>query len=167
MLPLLLGAILVAGADPDPPAGPAPSLVVGQVDAKGNLVVHVTYEVIVPVLTKVEVIVDGKKEIRDVPVARKEVRQTTQTHDLSRAIVTNARGKKIAADELAKLLSRPRPVVLATTGRAVDPGYLGLLKDDTIVIVVPAPAGIPVPKERPAATGETRRGGPEARLRRL
>jgi hypothetical protein len=50
--------------------------------------------------------------------------------------ITDAAGKAIAPDELAKLLGKDTPVLVSANG-PVDPFYLLTVKENTLVIVVP------------------------------
>jgi len=46
-------------------------------------------------------------------------------------------GRPVAADKLADLLAKERPVLVARDGKKVDPFLLQLYKDDTLVLVLP------------------------------
>lgn len=50
----------------------------------------------------------------------------------------NVRGNEIPSKDLASLLSAARPVLVSGDGRPVDPWYLKLVKDDTLIFASPA-----------------------------
>jgi hypothetical protein len=47
-------------------------------------------------------------------------------------------GREISTENLSTMLARERPVLVALDGKKVDPFYLRLYKEDTIVLVPPA-----------------------------
>jgi hypothetical protein len=55
-------------------------------------------------------------------------------------------GKAIAAEKLAKLLKKEVPVLVSADREKVDPLHLRLVKEGTVILVLPKPlAGPPVP----------------------
>jgi hypothetical protein len=155
MLPLLLSAALLApAADTDPvipPKGTPPTILVGQLDKKGHFASEVTVQQAVPETRTEKVNVNGKEEERTVTVYVMVQKKVTVTRDLTKATITDASGKKIDKKALAKRLAKPAAVVFSADGKAVDKGFLAVLKADTIVIVTPlASTGVmpPFPPEK-------------------
>lgn len=59
--------------------------------------------------------------------------------------VYRADGKPVTAEEIAKLLSSERGVLLSTDGENIDPTYLKIVQPQALIIVVPIPEP-PVPR---------------------
>ena len=57
-------------------------------------------------------------------------------------------GRRIPLKALAQLLRDERPVLLSANGRKVDPFYLQLIKEGTVILVLPMPVP-PPPRQGP------------------
>src|SRR5262245_57010409 len=147
---LLTTALLVPAADTDPvpsPKGTPPAIVIGHIDKDGKFSYEFPQQVFVTVAKEVKVNVNGKEEVRMVTVTEPQTRMVKVALDLSKATITDASGKKIDKKALARRLAKPSAVVFSTTGKAVDKGFLAVLKADTPVIIPPV--------EKVAAPGTT------------
>jgi RNA polymerase sigma factor (sigma-70 family) len=63
------------------------------------------------------------------------VKEHVQRFDLKDVEATDADGKKIEKQALAKTLQQETPVLIALDGRKVDPYYLAVVKEGTIVLM--------------------------------
>jgi hypothetical protein len=149
MLSLVLStALLAPAADTDPPVPPKgtpPTILVGQLDKKGNFAYETVVEQAVPEAREEKVNVNGKEEVRKITVYVIVQKKATVTRDLSKATITNAAGKKIDKKALAERLAKPAAVVFSADGKPVDKGFLAVFKADTIVIVMPVATTAPPP----------------------
>jgi hypothetical protein len=154
MFAVILAAFVLADPSPEPvpaaPTGPGPMLLNVQI-LDGKLVSKQEATVLVPVTTTEKVNVNGRIQVRTVTAYRTEKRVSTREWDLKKATFRDAGGKKIDLDTATRLLARPRPVAMSADGKAIDPGWLKVLKKDTLVIVAPqaAPANPPPPLPPP------------------
>jgi hypothetical protein len=64
--------------------------------------------------------------------------------------VYGADGKKIDPKDVGKRIAKPVPALLSADGKPVDPFYLRLAREETLVLVIPTPEAAPAPKP-PAA----------------
>ena len=67
-------------------------------------------------------------------------------------------GKEVAADRLAGLLKHETPILVTKDDRPLDPFYLRTVKEGTLILVQPAPAGpgvAPVPEPIPGPRPDT------------
>jgi hypothetical protein len=153
---LLLSAALQLPAAPPPakaeskPLGPAPRLVLLNLDADGKVRIQAltteTHKVNVSRVNK-----DGKRETvqedrvsrlyKDVPLA-----------ELDKLAVYTADGKEVNRATALEKLASGGVVVVTTDGEKVDPTYLKAFKDDMLVLVSPQLAGTPL---RPTSTSTT------------
>jgi RNA polymerase sigma factor (sigma-70 family) len=69
----------------------------------------------------------------------------TTLHDLDKVKASDVQGRPIEAKQLRKLLAQEKAVVLSADGKKVDPFYLQVLKEDTVILVVPEPSAVPAP----------------------
>jgi hypothetical protein len=82
----------------------------------------------------------------------------------------DTKGKKIDLKELVKRLEKEAPVLASNDGKPVDPLHLRLIKDDTVILVLPIPARVAPPLPRvapgfppvPAVPAVPGAGGPAA-----
>jgi hypothetical protein len=149
---LLLSAALQLPAAPPPakveskPLGPAPRLVLLNLDGDGKVRIQATVtETRKTTMTRV---VNGKQEtttvdrdvqrIVDVPVS-----------ELEKLTVYTADGKEVNRATALEKLASGGLVVVTSNGEKVDPTYLNAFKDDTLVLVSPQLHGTAV---RPVAT---------------
>ena len=147
MISLVLLALLappdVPPAAPQPPAGPglAPEQAVAGIDDKGNLTLT-RVEQSFPFMTAREVWLKApaKKDTERVRVkAKVTALQLTVVELPARTVEAfTADGKAIPAAKLAEMLAKERTVLVARDGKKVDPFYLQLYKEGTIVLVPPA-----------------------------
>jgi hypothetical protein len=154
MSPTLLAAVLasaVAAPAPaeeiKPPAGPPPAQVVASMDKDGNIEVVQTvveYRTEVRTVTKV---VMGRKLAENYTVTVPVTRQTRQQFVAKDAKVYTAGGKEVDAKDVPEKLKKPTIVLLSANGQKVDPFYLKIIKEDTLVIVASPP-------QPPATTGD-------------
>jgi hypothetical protein len=130
---LLMAAALVQPADA--PGGMPPEQVLASIDGKGKMTI-----------TYVACTCNGQATREHDVTARGEkgkVKVTSvvvTTAELSAKLVEayTVDGKRIAAEKLAEMLAKDRPVLASMDGKKIDPFLLTLYKDDTIVIVPPA-----------------------------
>jgi hypothetical protein len=67
----------------------------------------------------------------------------TQTYDLDDVQVIDTKGKKVDPKELTKLLKEETVALASLHGRPVDPLHLRVIKDGTLIFVLPAPKATP------------------------
>ncbi len=168
MYALLVLTALAQAPDPAPmTAGTMPpEQVLATIDGKGKLtIVHVTGACYGP--GQMEHNVTVPKEKVPVKVKTTSVMMTTVELPAKHVEAFTVDGKAITAETLATLLGKERTVLLAMDGKKVDPFFLSLYKDGTIVLVPPAntlgmgfggfvggygggPSVVPVPVPAPA-----------------
>jgi hypothetical protein len=162
MLRALLGAVLLAAsaipltaAPPPPrPKGPPPVVMVADPDPASGPFIQ-------------RLVTEFRTEVREIEVKvgeRTERRQQNVVVPVTRAIrvgltdkgvkVFDAAGKRIAPKDVAKLLKQSAPVLVSADGKEVDPFYLRLAREGTLVVVAQALVlpGVAVPwapKEMP------------------
>jgi hypothetical protein len=147
MFVILLGAIAL-GADADEAPKAPPRILTASVK-DDQLVSKVVIPVVVPVTIRQKVNNNGKEEEVTVTTYRTETRTIEQKWELKKSTFSTAGGKKLDLDAVKKRLAKPQPVVLSTTGKAVDESYLKLFDKDALVIVVPMPEPLKVPAPAP------------------
>lgn len=146
---LVLSAMLPGSPVPKDarPAGPAPRVVEFVPDSDGKVRVpgvrQEARKITVNVPVEKEVVVDGKT-VKQVAIERREqeVKVHTQARlelsELENLTVYTADGKEADRALALKKLADGGVVVLSTDGKKVDPKYLKLFRDDTLVLVSPA-----------------------------
>jgi RNA polymerase sigma factor (sigma-70 family) len=124
------------------PAGPAPVQVLAVVMPDGRLIIRreqPTYYVPQTVRTE-----SGQRVTSYTAITT----TVEQRYDLQWVRVFDTRGKEVARDRLPQMLRTETLVLASANGRPVDPLHLRLLKEDTLIVVLPAPqasaAGVPV-----------------------
>ena len=152
----LTAAIFAAPApqiEPRPaPGAPAPILTVVRMSKDGNLVQRVDVQVQVPREEEREINVQGRvvKENRIVLVT--ETRQEERTLAIKGVQVLAVAGKRVDPVKLQEVLKNDTLVLFSADGKPVDPYYLALFKEGTLVLVLPPQplrSGLPdVPPER-------------------
>jgi hypothetical protein len=147
MSPSLLALVLASAvAAPAPaeepikaPQGPPPAQVLASVTKDGDIEVMQT--VLVP---------EARTEIRTVTVNGRPVNQTVQVTVFKPVQTTQrikgdavkaytAAGKEVDARDLPEKLKKPTIVLLSADGQKVDPFYLKIIKESTLVLVGTAP----------------------------
>ncbi|HVS38211.1 MAG TPA: hypothetical protein VMS17_21810 [Gemmataceae bacterium] len=143
MLVSILTLALAAPAPepPDAPKGPAPKVMVLNVDKDGRPYldgVVTMYKMVTETYTVL--LATGKAEARTRQVNVPVTEQRRITLDADGVTVYGADGKKIDAKNLPKIAG-PVPILVSTDGKEVDPFYLGLAKQGTLIVVSQALAG--------------------------
>ncbi len=119
------------------PQGPQPQQVLVRLDKEGNLEVMTSRQVPEERNVTKTVVVDGvaraviEKVTVMVPV---QVSYRILTEGMK---VATAGGKAVDAKDLPERLKNWTPVMLSADGNKIDPFYLGVLKENTLTIVVP------------------------------
>ena len=138
--PIVLGFALLAPSAPVPkdvsPVGPAPIVVELKPNSEGKVLVTVRREE----KRKVPVAQGGAVNPNN-PVLEREITsiRTMQIElgDVKDLQVTTAAGKAFDAKDAIAKIKDGAIVVLTTDGKKVDPNYLRVFKDDTLVLVSP------------------------------
>jgi hypothetical protein len=145
-LALLLPAAPVPAAKDAPPKGPAPRVVAIAVQTDGT-----------PTIQHTRTRMVAQQRTRSVRVGQ-EVRTVTETVmvpvmetvnltlDGEGVEVYGIDGKKIDPKDVRKRVTKPVAVLVSADGKPVDPFYLRLAREGTLVIVVPTPASGATPK---------------------
>jgi hypothetical protein len=144
--------LLAVFAQPAPetaaPSGVPPTQVVASIDAKGKLTI--TYAtVLAPASSEHTITIPQTKGTDKAPVKAKvkitQLQVTMAEIAAEHVEAFTVGGRPITREQLTTLLAKERPVLVAVDGKKVDPFFLRLYKDDTIVLVPPtnalAPAG--------------------------
>ena len=148
MYTLLVLTVLAQPEKPDAPTGQAPTQMVAGIDSRGTL--RLTFATpsyggcyggwgsgpsmpppSPPGVTPAKAPAPPKVKVTTVTV-------TTAELAAKHAQAYTADGRTIPAERLAALLAKERPVLVALDGKKVDPFYLQLYKDDTLILVLPA-----------------------------
>jgi hypothetical protein len=134
-------------ADGQLPTGPAPSQALVSLGKDGRfLFIRTAYITFQPVeaITR-----DGTR----VATYRTMKLMRTQPFHISDIRVLDARGKKIAKGQLPELLKEETPAFIYSGPQEMDPLHLRLIKEDTLVFVLPysAPVTPPAPVYYPVA----------------
>ena len=143
MLSLVLLTALVLGANDAAPGGQPPEQMLASIDSKGKLTL--THAVCVcygpsaheNTVTAYET-KDKDKVAVKVKVKTASVMVTTAELPAKYVEAYTLDGKAIAPEKLATLLSKEKTVLVAMDGKKVDPFFLELYKEGTIVLVPPA-----------------------------
>jgi hypothetical protein len=146
MMRALLGAFMLmmfagsVGAQDSPsrPKGPPPAQVPVRID-KGQLVVpHVVQDARQETRTRT-VNKDGQDRQEQYTATVPVLREELQRLNLSDVQAFDTTGKKIDPAQLPDLLSKETVVLVSTDGRPVDPFYLQIIKEGTLVLILPVP----------------------------
>jgi hypothetical protein len=138
---LVLTALTHAAPEPPSPGGSPPEQVLAVINAKGKLtLVHVSCACYGPGGQENTVTVQAMKGREKVPVKVKVNSVMVLTAELPAEAVEayTTDGKTISLEKLATLLEKEKTVLVAMDGKKVDPFYLQLYKEGTIVLVPPA-----------------------------
>lgn len=109
----------------------------------------VVIRIVVPAMTaevRGEVVPKRSWPKADVQVTPREVTIVIDPKSPSQLVgseVFTTDGEVVVKADLLRKLSKPKPVLISTTGRAVDPFYLRVVKPDTLVVVLGARDGSP------------------------
>jgi hypothetical protein len=140
---VLLTALAQPAAEPAAPGALPPEQAMAVIDAQGNLkITIVSCACYGPAEQEVEAAVPDKPG-PDKAAAKVKVKVTSvlvTTAELSAKAVEayTADGASLGKEKLAELLARERTVLVATDGKKVDPFFLELYKEGTVVLVPPA-----------------------------
>jgi len=157
---LLLSAALQLPAAPPPakveskPLGPAPRLVLLNLDADGKVRIQATVsETRKTTMTRV---VNGKQETTTVDREFKRL-VDVPVSELEKLTVYTADGKEVNPATALEKLASGGLVVVTADGEKVDATYLKAFKDETLVLVSPQ-LSTTAPRPVPAATTAVLRG---------
>jgi hypothetical protein len=141
------------------PRGPQPVQCLAVVDDTGQLVLR---RIVKEFRTEKRLqTIDGEEQ--EVTVRVPLFREVMDRHALRTVQGFRATGQRLAQESLAALLTEGCPVLVSADGQQVDPFYLQIVKDDTVVLIVnpsrgPAPAaraptGAPISLPRSRSRG--------------
>ena len=140
-LALLLPAAPVPAPKTTLPKGPPPRIVSASINSEGGFqFLEWTTEYVQQQRTR-EVVEGGQvrrvTETVMVPVTRMVERKV----DGENVEAYGVDGKKIDRDDVRKLAGKTLPVLVSSDGKPVDPFYLRLAREGTLVLVISAKAG--------------------------
>lgn len=129
------------------PAGPPPQQLLVRMDKEGRLVLRHKVTEYVPE-TRVKTFTDKDGQPQKVEYTVNVPRQVEKesVHDPKKVKIFSAAGKRIAPNSLADRLAKETPVLVTFDGRMVDPFYLQVINEGTLILVLPPP---PAPKYPP------------------
>jgi len=128
-------AMSAAAAEEKGPTGPVPAFVfVKAQEENGQRYLLVTRTEQVPKKRVVEVKVGDRVEKREETVMVDVQRTVTHEFDDQRMHLQRADGKKIDGKDIVKELGKGKLILFAPVGK-LDPQYLKLLKDDSLILV--------------------------------
>jgi RNA polymerase sigma factor (sigma-70 family) len=120
------------------PKGPAPIQVLASIDKDGKLVIKMA-------IMTLRAGGFGGGGPNGGPGGNARVEQVTkvhsQTYDLDDVQVLDTKAKKLDKKKVMKLLKKETVALAALWGQKVDPLHLRVIKDGTLVFVLPAPKG--------------------------
>jgi len=159
LLALLAGTVPAEEKEKPPAPAPPPALAIVSLDKEGRFVMPMIMPVNVPVQVQEPVTRNGKTEVITQTVYRTEFQQVVQKWDARNFHVYDTTGKEILFAQLPGLLANPTPVLISYQGPKMDPLYLKVVKEGTLILVPPkpapglppeAPVPVPVPTEKPS-----------------
>lgn len=144
MVSLVVPLLFAQPGVTDAGLGRAPIQVMAVIDGKGNLALTRVRPLggFGPPAAMPEIeLPPGKADKGPAAVPVKVTSLAVTTIELPAAAVDAqmAAGKPITTEQLAELLAKERPILVATDGKKIDAFHLRLYKDDTIVLIL-APA---------------------------
>jgi RNA polymerase sigma factor (sigma-70 family) len=120
------------------PKGPAPIQILASIDKDGKLVIKMA-------VTMLRAAGVGAAGPNGAAPAIARVEQVTklqsQTYALDDVQVLDTKAKKLDKKKVAKLLKKETVALASLWGQKVDPLHLRVIKDGTLVFVLPAPKG--------------------------
>jgi hypothetical protein len=141
---------LCADEPPDVPKGLPPTFVLASMDKDGQFRVRQPVLVAVPVAREVVVEQNGQKKKVTVTSAETMVRVVERKLDGKGTQVFGTDGKQLDAKAVAKALEKETAVLLSADGNKLDPFYLRVIKEGTLILVTKPEAGpVPVPVPLP------------------
>jgi hypothetical protein len=132
------------------PTGPPPRVMAADVEGDGQPYVLTQGTDYVPVVREVTVIVMGRVEKRTETVTVPVIRQIKVHLNDKDVQVFGADGKRIAAEDVPKMIPRAGPILVSSDGKPIDPFYLRLLREGAVSVASPR---LVVP--RSGSTGRT------------
>jgi hypothetical protein len=117
------------------PGGPPPSWVCASIAKDGKIIVGIPVITYKTVTTKIKKDGEEKEAYYYEPVAKEHVK----SFEASDVKAFDVQGKPMDSKELAKLLEKKTLVLCSTDSRKVDPFYLRIIKDGTVVLVISKP----------------------------
>jgi hypothetical protein len=141
---LLLSAIGPLRADEEIalPRGPQPQQLLARV-ARDHLILLTTTTEFRQEVRTVETNVGGQVVKKEVTVTVPIISSRETTSKLSDVQILGVDGKKVDEKIVAKKLKKRTPVLVSVNGQPVDPFYLKLIKEDTLIVVLPRLAEAP------------------------
>jgi hypothetical protein len=160
MICTFLAALLAAVPVPEVavPKGPPPVVVLVTVQPDGAPIIPRTVTEYVPAIEEYTVKVGDRVETRKRTVYTPQQKEFHIALEGKELQVFGTDGKKVEAGDLRKLVSGPTAALASADGKPVDPFYLKMFREGTLVLVSPdlashlgAPAGPPpaTPKAPP------------------
>jgi hypothetical protein len=116
--------------------GPQPIMALALRRAEGAILLRIPTSYYQPVTTMVQETPDS--EWKPVTTYRLVHGEKSAMIDLERTEAFDTSGKAIERKALTDLLKKETPVLVATDGKKVDPFYLRVVKEGTVVLVPPA-----------------------------
>jgi hypothetical protein len=131
------------------PSSPAPNHATARINKDGSLVLReavlqTTYQIKEQTLESK----DGGTFTRRVRVPVTVMREMTRSIQAKDIQAFTTEGKKLDARDLANFLKKDTPVLVSADGKKVDPYYLQVIKEGTIILVVPIARATPRPLPR-------------------
>jgi hypothetical protein len=147
---LFAAPVRVPGTDEEVrlPRGPQPRQALARVN-NDQLILTEAQTVYVQQQRTVQEVVEGRVVQRTVTVAVPVVQTVEVKHALKDVRAFGTDGKKVEAKAVAEALDKRKPVLVSADGRPVDPFYLKIIKEGTLVLVLPSPAVTPPPPVPP------------------
>jgi hypothetical protein len=139
----LVTALMLPGAPvpkSTPISGPAPRVVEIKPDQNGKILFSITRQekqkLPIAVGNAIAPANGQAPAIREREITR-NVSVQVELKDLKELVATTAAGKSVSIEDALKQISNGAVVVLSSDGKAVDPGFLRVFKDDTLVLSSP------------------------------
>ncbi|MGH7226102.1 MAG: hypothetical protein ACRELF_23045, partial [Gemmataceae bacterium] len=120
------------------PDGPAPVHALVALDEEGRLIVFRKVNYVEPVTTTVKS-KDGQTHTVTTYQERHSYSAKKIPNGFGMDRVQDAKGLKVEEKELRKRLKKPTVVLISADTQPIDPLYLRLYKEDTLVLVLPTP----------------------------
>jgi hypothetical protein len=137
LLTLFLSGLSLTAQDATktPPGPPPTMIVVGSVDPMGTLTATQRVTRIVPVTVEKEVVQAGVAMKVTVTEYQKVEETVTTKVALKDYTIHDAKGEKVKPDAALKRLTSGSVILVSANGQKVDPAYLRIIKDDTLILV--------------------------------
>jgi hypothetical protein len=139
------------------PDGPAPFQALARVD-RGLIVVRTKVRATSPIIGIHGSRWSGK-------VVGYEICSPTRTrsYKIKKVRIYDTEGRKVKPKALPKLLRKTTPVLVSTDGKKVDPLHLRLVREGTLILILPQPKPRPKPGNHvPPKKEKARAGGVES-----